>query len=328
MDKRNKLTPLRNEICIDPEFYRSQNPPEGAAVTRLLQFGRYLEGELDQKLSEELSLHLEKCSFCKGEFQELKKIGDLSIADEIPVGICPSSEALDDYQFERASLSSTQISKIEIHLKQCTLCAEELKWLKDLEGIRKKRENYSYNWFQSALAVAAAVVLALSTFIFWQKSIGKASDQELRALARIQEPAQINYSALMETSEPLKEELQPTFEDGIKAFRSLQFDKARSDFETIVQKQPKHSASLFLLAHCYYKLNEPEKAFKLCSLSHDVQPHAYERCIFLVNLALKTGHFDHARLEIAALHHEAPDAPEVKRLFPEIMRLSAPSRKL
>jgi uncharacterized protein HemY len=132
----------------------------------------------------------------------------------------------------------------------------------------------------------------------------------------------------METSEPLKDELQPTFEDGMQAFRSNQFEKARSDFETIVQKQPKHSASLFLLAHCYYKLNEPEKAFELCSLSHDVHPHSFERCIFLVNLALKTGHFDHARIEIATLHHEAPDQPEVKRLYPEVMRLTSPSRKL
>jgi len=74
-------------------------------------------------------------------------------------------------------------------------------------------------------------------------------------------------------------------------------------------------------------LNQPEKAFKLCDLSHDIHPHAFERCIFLVNLALKTGHFDHARLEIATLHHEAPDQPEVKRLYPEIMRLSGPSSR-
>lgn len=328
MDKRSKLTPLRNVICIDPEFYRSQNSRETVPVTRLLLFGKYLEGELDQQLSDGLRLHLEKCSFCAAEFQEIKNVDDLSAAGEITVGVCPSSSTLDHYQFNRTSLSATQITKIEVHLQKCSLCAEELGWLRDLEGSRKKRESYSYNWFQSALAVAAAVVLALSTFIFWQKSTVKASDHELRALARIEEPDQINYSALMETSEPLKDELQPTFEEGMQAFRSLQFEKARSDFETIVQKQPKHSASLFLLAHCYYKLNEPEKAFKLCSLSHDVHPHSFERCIFLVNLALKTGHFEHARIEIATLHHEAPDQPEVKRLYPEVMRLTSPSRKL
>ena len=328
MDKRSKLTPLRNEICIDPEFYRAQNSQENISVTRMLLFGKYLEGELDQKLSEDLRLHLGKCLFCTGEFEELQNISDLNNADEIPVSVCPSSQTLDHYQFDRASLSVIQITKIEQHLQVCTLCVEELGWLKNLEGSHKKRESYSYNWFQSALAAAAAVVLALSTFIFWQKSTVKASDHELRALARIQEPAQINYSALMETSEPLKEELQPKFEDGMQAFRSNQFEKARSDFETVIQEQPKHSASLFLLAHCYYRLNEPEKAFKLCSLSHDVHPHSFERCIFLVNLALKTGHFDHARIEIATLHHEAPDQPEVKRLYPEVMRLTSLSRKL
>jgi tetratricopeptide (TPR) repeat protein len=328
MDKRNKLTPLRNEICTDPEFYRSRNSQETIPVARLILFGKYLEGELDQESSEQLRLHLEKCSFCTREFQELKNVDDLTAATEIPVGVCPSSAVLDHYQFDRASLSTTQITKIQVHLKRCNLCTEELEWLKDLEGSHKKRQHSSYNWFQSALAAAAAVVLALSTFIFWQKSTGKASDHELRALARIEEPDQINYAALMETSEPLKKDLKATFEKGIQAFRSRQFEKARSDFETIVQNQPNHSASLFILAHCYYELSEPEKAFKLCSLSHDVHPHSFERCIFLVNLALKTGHFDHARIEIATLHHEAPDQPEVKRLYPEVMRLTAPSRKL
>jgi tetratricopeptide (TPR) repeat protein len=294
----------------------------------MLLFGAYLEGELDQRSHEELRLHLEKCLWCARELRELRDINDLNTTVEISVTVCPSSEVLDRYQFDRASFPAAQSAKMEKHLKECKLCAEELEWLKNLEGSRKKREKFSYNWFQSALAVTAALVLALSTFIFWQKSTVKAADKELRTLARIQEPDQINYSALMETSEPLKENLQPTFEQGLQEFRSLQFNKASSAFEKVTQKQPNHAASLFLLAHCYYRLNEPEKAFKLCSLSHNIHPHSFERCIFLVNLALKTGHFDHARLEIATLHHEAPDQPEVKRLYPEIMRLSTPVRRL
>ncbi len=328
MDKRDKLIPSHTEICLDPELYRSRNPQETVPIARMLILSAHVEGELDEKSREELQLHLEKCPFCMQEFQELQNINDLRTSDDIPMTVCPSSETLDRYQFHRTFLSAVIITRTEKHLLECTLCAEELEWLKNLEGSHRKRENFSYNWFQSALAVAAAVVLALSTFIFWQKSTGKAAGNELRALARIEEPDQINYSALMETSEPLKEDLQPSFEQGLQAFRSLQFDKASSDFEKVIQKQPNHSASLYLLAHCYYRSNEPEKAFELCNLSHDIHPHAFERCIFLVNLALKTGHFDHARLEIATLHHEAPDQPEVKRLYPEIMRLSAPSRKL
>jgi tetratricopeptide (TPR) repeat protein len=328
MDKRDKLTPLHTEICLDPEFFRSRNPQETLSVARMLVLSAYQEGELDETSREKLGLHLQECSFCMEEFQALQNINDLSTTDEVPFMVCPSSETLDHYQFDRASLSVLKVTRIEKHLEGCKLCAEEMKWLKDLERSHKKQESFSHNWFQSALAVAAAVVLALSTFIFWQKSTENAADNELRALARIQEPDQINYSALMETSEPLKENLQASFEQGLQAFRSLQFDKASSDFENVVQKQPDHSASLFLLAHCYYRLNQPEKAFKLCSLSHDIHPHSFERCIFLVNLALKTGHFDHARMEIATLHHEAPDQPDVKRLYPEIMRLSAPSRKL
>jgi len=203
MDKRQKLSHLQ-KICIDPEFYRLRNQQETVPITRVLMFGKYSEGELDERSREDLRLHLDKCSFCAQEFKEFQNIDNLNTADEIPVTVCPSSEMLDRYQFDRASLPANQSTKIERHLQECKLCSEELEWLKDLEGFRKKREQFSTNWLQSALAAAAAIVLALSTFIFWQKSTGKAAEHELRALARIQEPDQINYSSLMETSEPFK----------------------------------------------------------------------------------------------------------------------------
>jgi hypothetical protein len=164
MDKRSKLTPLRNVICIDPEFYRSQNSQETIPVTRLLMFGKYLEGELDQQSSDQLRLHLEKCSFCAAEFQELKNVDDLSTAGEVAVRVCPSSSMLDHYQFDRATLSATQITKIEVHLQKCTLCAEELEWLRNLEGSRKKRESYSYTWFQSALGRNLRLKLRITNF--------------------------------------------------------------------------------------------------------------------------------------------------------------------
>ena len=172
------------------------------------------------------------------------------------------------------------------------------------------------------MAAAAALVLAVSAFLFWQKSAGRVAEDELMALAVIQEPEQINYASLLESSEPLKEDLQPLFDQALEAFRTHRFNDAKHHLEKIRHKHPHHSAALYLLAYSYYKLNQPQKAFELCSLSESIRPHSYERCMFLVNLALKTRHYDRARLEISTLYHEAPDAPEVKRLYHAIMRLT------
>jgi len=327
MDKRKKLINLQAEICVDPEFYKSRHPQETTEVARMLVFGAYSESELDEKSRENLKRHFENCSFCSKAFTEFEGTGDLQTMDRIPAAVCPSSETLDCYQFDRGLLSAPQTERIERHLQECKLCSEELEWLKNLETPRK-REQFSSTWLQSALAAAAAVVLAVSTFVFWEKSTGRVAEQELRTLAAIQEPDQINYSALIETSKPLSEETQPVFDQALEAFRAHRFREASTLLEDVVRKQPQHSASSFLLAHSYYRLNQAEKAFKLCSLSESIHPHSFERCIFLVNLALKTGHFDRARLEIATLHHEAPNAPEVKRLYHEIMRLTGSTRRL
>src|SRR5262245_16422249 len=116
MDKRTKLDPIHTEICTNPEFYRLRHPQEPVSIARMLTLCAYLEGELDEKSHQELKLHLEQCSSCAREFQELQSTNELNMVDEIPVTVCPSSQTLDQYQFEKASLSAKQSLQIEKHL--------------------------------------------------------------------------------------------------------------------------------------------------------------------------------------------------------------------
>ena len=319
--KSEKLTVL-TKVCVDSAFYKEQYPHENAENARALFFASYSESELDESTHKKFEDHLAQCAQCSKALKEFQNVTLIRLDDSVPAAVCPSSERLDCYLFERHSLSILQVQRIETHLSQCEMCTEEFNWLKDLEKREEHRPKFSPSWIQSFMAVAAALVLAASAFLFWQKSAGRVAEDELRALAVIQEPEQINYASLLESSEPLKEDLQPLFDQALEAFRTHRFNDAKHHLEKIRQDHPHHSAALYLLAYSYYKLNQPKKAFELCSLSESIRPHSYERCMFLVNMALKTRHYDRARLEITTLYHEAPDAPDVKRLYHAIMQLT------
>jgi hypothetical protein len=322
----NKLIHSHKQVCAGSALFKRRFPGENAEQAKALFFASYSEGEMDQATRIEFANHLASCKHCRNAFNAFESTNDLGIDDPIDTAVCPSSQLLDCYLFERSVLTVSQIQHIQTHLQACEMCTEELNWLKDLEPKSHLRQKFSPNWIQSVMAVAAALVLAISAFLFWQKSTARVAEEELSALAVIPDPAQINYASLLETSEPLEEDIQPLFDQALKEFRLHRFTGARYHLERIRSSHPKHAATLFLLAYSYYKLNQPEKAFELCSLSESIHPHSYERCMFLVKIALKTRNFDRARLEIATLHHEAPDAPEVDHLYREIMRLTKTKR--
>jgi hypothetical protein len=308
--------------CVDFRLFKAKYPTASIVEARLLMFASYSESELDEATRKEFENHLSECSHCKTAFQEFENITEFHLEESIKAVVCPSSKLMDSFIFERNLLSTSQIQSIETHLRDCEMCAEELKWLTDLEKRPQHHPRFSPTWIQSLMAAAAALILAVSAFFFWQKSTGRIAEDELSALAVIQEPEQINYASLLETSEPLRQDLQPLFDQALEAFRTHRFIDAKHHLEKIRQTHPRHAAALFLLAYSYYKLNEPQKAFELCSLSESIHPHSYDRCMFLVKIALKTRHYDRARLEISTLYHEAPDVPEVKHLYHEIMRLT------
>jgi hypothetical protein len=324
--KSEKLNVSNTKGCADSGFFKAHYPNEAVEVARWLVIGSYSESELDESTRKEFEIHLAKCTYCSEALKEFASTTELRLDETIPAAVCPSSEILDCYLFDRSSLSTTQFERIEKHLPHCEMCREEFNWLKNLEKHPGNRPKFSPTWMQSMMAAAAALVLAVSAFFFWQKSTGRVAEDELKALAVIQEPEKINYASLLETSEPLKEDLQPLFEQALEAFRTHRFNDAKHHLEKVRQKHPTHAATLYLLSYSYYKLNDPQKAFELCSVSESIHPHSYERCMFLVKIALKTRNYDRARLEISALNHEAPDAPEVKRLYQAIMRLTE-SRK-
>ena len=111
-------------------------------------------------------------------------------------------------------------------------------------------------------------------------------------------------------------------------FKQGNFRDASVIFEGIKKEDPKNSASLFLLGYSYYKMDEPEKAFAMCNLAEQIQPKSYERCMFLVKIALKTGHYDRALAEISSMYHEAPNYPPIRDMYRQITALTSGRRHI
>jgi tetratricopeptide (TPR) repeat protein len=296
-----------------------------AKEARLLHLGFFLEKELDEELQQQTHQHLEECACCSRLLEELQEVEDLRTATNVPEAVCPSSEAIDVYLFDRHLLPPGNIQRLEQHFSLCELCREEVQWLKELESapeLKRMKHKVPRSWIQSVIAAAAALFLAISAFLFWQASSARLPEDELRALAVIQEPEQIDMNSLLRTSPQLAPEFQADFQSAVVAFREKRFSEANQLFKKIADNNPQHSASLFLHGYSLYKLNHLDEAFALCDKAERIKPHSYQRCMFLVNLALKTGNFDRARMEISALYHEAPQVPEVNRLYHRIMDLT------
>jgi tetratricopeptide (TPR) repeat protein len=303
-------------VCIDKNLYRQELPSSTFEEARAIVLGKYIENEIQEDLEAKVRQHLKGCACCS---QFLKDFED----DRVAVAICPSSELLDQYFFKRGELSPEQTKQIQEHLQECPLCYEELEWLGrvdheriiELPAARK-------TWLQPVSIAAAICFMVLSAVLFWQKSHSQLPEEQLRALAVVHEPGQINFANLDQTSSPLPPDLAIQYEEAKTLLKQRKFENVAPRLEKIVDAEPHHSASVYLLGYCYYYLNQPEKAFALCDRAEQMHPHSLERCLSLVNIALKTGHFGRAVKEINGLYHEAPNVPQVRDLYQRISAIT------
>lgn len=320
------------ETCADKEFYQRLYPSSSFEEARAVLIGRYLERELAPEMRNQLKVHLDQCSCCTQFLSELEKIGEFKATrDPVPYASCPSSESMDVYLFDRTALPDRDAETIHTHIAECPLCSEEIEWLRSVERGKIIEYNQSAQGTRhsgrkdvfSQLTVAAAVFfLVLSAFFWWQNTHATLPAAELKALAHVKEPNEINFVSLTQSAAPLDSANEKNYEEGVNLFKRGDFRSAGSLFEDVLSKNPNHSASLFLLGYCYYKLHEMDKAFALCDRAERVHPHSLERCMSLVHMALMTGHYGRAVEEINALYHQAPEVPEVDQMYHEIMRLT------
>jgi tetratricopeptide (TPR) repeat protein len=307
--------------CTDPGLFESLHSGSNFEEARAILLGMYSEKELNPSDAAKIQDHVEQCSDCRQYLEELQKINAfLSDNRLVPYAVCPSSNQLDRFVNTAADLPLSEQNRISKHLNECPLCKDEVQWLKALP---RAPDNIGVtNWRTYAAPVAAALLLMISIALVWQTHRSMIPGDQLRALAVIKEPEQIDFQALEQTAPPLPEKSRQQFEHAVEQFRSKNYQEAARLLEDTLREQPTHSASLFLLGYSYYKLGRPEKAFDLCDRAEQMFPKSMERCLFLVNVALKTGHFERAVAEIAALHHDAPDHPEVKQMYEEIQSLT------
>ena len=314
----------RDNSCIDPGFYLKQEPDVSFEESRAIVLSKYEEDELASPLRDLMKTHLGNCNCCRSFAEELGKMEAWKSSEQIQYAVCPSTEALDSYVFERSRQDETEVRRIEKHMLECPMCREETEWIENLgRGNVIEYSKLRSDRIQYAAIAAAMVFLAFAAMLWFRESLSAPPADQLRALAVIKTPQQINYDSLRRSAFPLPASLEQKYEEGVKSFKAGNFKMAAQKLAKVVQASPDHSAALFLLGYCYYQLDEPEKAFELCDKAERMHPHDMERCLSLVNVALKTGHFGRAVQEISVLYHEAPNVPEVRDLYLRIHKLTS-----
>ena len=304
--------------CIDPQIYPGS---ESFGERRAVLLGSYIEKELDADLEGRIREHLDRCACCTEFVRDLQNIEELRTdSGSVIHASCPSSSDLD--RFASQTLPKPQQDKIAAHLSECALCKEEMTWLQNLDDIPAVSNVSRTNWVQYGAIAAALFFMVLSFFLFTQRASISATEERLRAAAVIKEPNQIDYEALAVSSTPLSENMAGIYEKGIEALRRQSYQEAIRHLEIVMRAYPDHSGCTYLVGYSYFQMNHQQRAFELCDRAEKMSPHSLERCLTLVNIALKTGHFRRAIEEISGLHHAAPDHPEVKATYERITAIT------
>lgn len=310
--------------CTDPAIYAGLVPQMNFDEGRAAVLSMFQDQKLDPQQGEKIKLHLQNCDCCTRFLDEFENIGRLKNDQGSYVyARCPSSEKLDAFLFDRSVLPPDETGKIQAHLQQCPMCKEEVDWLRNLEEspviqFTKPRKNY----FQILTNAAAIFFMLTSVFLLWQQNRLRPPEQRLQALAEVKTPEEIDYAGLDQTSVQLPEATHTIYSTSVEMFKQGNFNEASRGFEKVLTEVPTHSASIYLLGYCYYKLGEPERAFQMCDRAERMEPKTGERCLSLVMIALKTGHYDRALMEISALYHDYPDNPKIKHLYDQITSLT------
>lgn len=311
--------------CIDPAFYTPHARDAAFDGARAILLARYSEKELDSALEHSLQEHLSRCESCSALLKDLTEGVSPQFPDETwAYAVCPSSSSLDRYVFAQSELVAEERARIELHMQECPMCVEETEWLKQ---IKPPEEAISFskrkaNWTQYAAVAAALLFMALSTFLLIDRLAIRKTEESLRSAAVIKEPQDIDYIALQTSSVPLPEKMDGIYRKGVEALKGRRFQEAIRHLELVATAHPDHSGAIFLMGYSYYQMNEPQRAFELCDQAEKIAPHSLERCLSLVNIALKTGHYERALEEISGLYHAAPDHPEIKRTYDRIRAIS------
>lgn len=300
--------------CIEPQIYPADATGASFAERRAILLGKYVEKELNADLENQIREHLDRCDCCTEFVRDFQNTGELRSAEFVHAS-CPSSPDLDRFVF--GNLPQAQRAQIAIHLTECPLCKEESEWLQNLRN-PSEFSTRPRNWLPYAAIAAALFFMAISLVLFSQRASIQDTEGRLRAAAVIKAPQEINFTALRDTSVALPEKMHGIYQKGVEALKRESYQEAIRHLEIVMTSHPDHSGAIYLLGYSYYQMQEPERAFELCERAERMSPHSLERCLSLVNIALKTGHFTRAIEEINGLHHAAPDHPEIKATYERI----------
>src|SRR5262245_7002566 len=134
--------------CTDPAIYAAIAPQLNFEEGRAAALSLFQDGKLDPQHAEKIQLHLQNCDCCTQFLKKFESIDQLKDDRESYVyAVCPSSEKLDAFVFDRSVLPAAEAEKIDMHVRQCPLCKEESEWLRSVEDrpaiqFTKPQKNY------------------------------------------------------------------------------------------------------------------------------------------------------------------------------------------
>ncbi len=95
----------------------------------------FYSGHLTENESEAVLSHLKQCETCRNDLKVMGLLGEgPALKKEENSKFHLSAEQISSYYADRKSLSASDLSVVESHLKSCDHCAYELDFLRDLES--------------------------------------------------------------------------------------------------------------------------------------------------------------------------------------------------
>lgn len=296
--------------CVDPEIFDASprwrklglESPEQVRYEVLSRPGEW---------ADEITRHLEQCTFCEelaASLKHLHTVLNLESGETVTLSVCPPAEALARYHYEESPPEEQQA--IKAHVKRCAECQVEARWLLLTEEVSISKM-LRRRWY---FPVAAAVLIgSMVTMQHLQKSAPKT--QTFADLARA---PQLDTSDLLATTAPAE---RPLVQRALDDYSAGRFGRSEQETRELLATGDNPAAEL-ILSMSLYKRGQVRQAYASMIESERIAPMSQFRCWTLLQMALVAGDRTVINRECAHVASHAVYGPQARKILAAIQSRS------